>query len=62
MAAVLIDKQIVEDEVCARCILHPLMYSEKKDSLKERKHRLAFAGAGTGDSTAEEGVTFGSFR
>ena len=36
MAAVLIDKQIDEEEVCARCVLHPLMFSEKKNCLKEQ--------------------------
>ena len=36
MASVLIDKKIAEDEICARCVLHPLMYSESKKKLKEQ--------------------------
>lgn len=36
MAAVLVDKQIADDELCARCILHPLMYSESKNKLKDQ--------------------------
>ena len=35
MAAVLVDKQIAEDEICARCVLHPLMFSESKGKLKD---------------------------
>ena len=36
MAAVLVDKQIAEDEICARCVLHPLMFSESKGKLSKR--------------------------
>ena len=36
MAAVLVDKQIADTEVCARCIVHPLMYSESKNCLKDQ--------------------------
>lgn len=35
MAAVLIDKQIADDEICVRCVLHPLMYSESKGKLND---------------------------
>ena len=36
MDGVLVEKLIAEDEVCARCVLHPLMYSESKNRLKEQ--------------------------
>lgn len=36
MASVLVDKQIADTEVCARCVVHPLMYSERKKCLKDQ--------------------------
>jgi len=36
MVAVLVDKQIADTEVCVRCVVHPLMYSESKKCLKDQ--------------------------
>lgn len=36
MAVELVDKHIEDDETCVRCVLHPLMYSESNNKLKEQ--------------------------